>query len=153
MPIENINLAAGELLPHRNGMLLMDEALSGDENSLTGRAIVKSDNLFARNDRIGNWVLIEYMAQTMAMWISWRAKKMGLPPPVGFLLGTRKFQCTVSDIAVGSELICKTSRIFLSENEGIAQFQCEVEIDGEVIARAAVNAFEPKNIESFLTGR
>ena len=80
--METINLAASELLPHRRGMLLMDEALSGDETGIVGRATVKADNLFARNGSIGSWVLIEYVAHTMAMGTSWQANEAGLPPPV-----------------------------------------------------------------------
>ena len=149
--METINLAASELLPHRRGMLLMDEALCGDETGIVGRATVKADNLFARNGSIGSWVLIEYMAQTMAMWTSWQAKKAGLLPQVGFVFGTRNLPSQVTSVPVGTELICRANRVFLSEDEGIAQFECEVQIDGQIVARAAVNAFEPKNIESFLT--
>ena len=149
--MQPINLPASELLPHRAGMLLMDEAIEGDENTLIGRATIRDDNLFSDHGVVGSWVLIEYMAQTMAMWTSWQAKKAGLPPPVGFLLGTRKLQSQVTSVPVGTELICRANRVFLSEDEGIAQFECEVQIDGQIVARAAVNAFEPKNIESFLT--
>ena len=151
MPMETINLAASELLPHRRGMLLTDEALCGDETGIVGRATVKADNLFARNGSIGSWVLIEYMAQTMAMWTSWNARQKGLPPPVGFLLGTRRLDLLTEHVAVGSVLTCKASRIFVSVEDGVAQFQCEAYCNGQLLAKAAINAFEPKNIESFLT--
>ena len=95
--------------------------------------------------------MIEYMAQTMALWTSWNAMRRGLPPPVGFLLGTRHFKSTVDSIAVGTSLLCEAERVFLSETDGIAQFQCKIFIDGALVAEAAINAFEPKDPASFLT--
>lgn len=150
--MQPINLPASELLPHRAGMLLMDEAIEGDENTLIGRATVRDDNLFSDHGVVGSWVLIEYMAQTMAMWTSWNARQKGLPPPVGFLLGTRRLDLLTDHVAVGSVLTCKASRIFVSVEDGVAQFQCEAYCNGQLLAKAAINAFEPKNPEQFLLG-
>ena len=90
--MQTIDLLASELLPHRAGMLFLDRALEGDDNCITACAQIKENHLFAQEGRVGSWVLLEYMAQTMAMWTSWNARKKGLPVPVGFLLGTRQLK-------------------------------------------------------------
>lgn len=149
--MQAIDLSASELLPHRAGMLLMDRATEGDETGITGVATVRSENLFCDNGVLGSWVLIEYMAQTMAMWTSWNARQKGLPPPVGFLLGTRRLELFTDTVAVGSRLTCKANRVFVSEDDGLAQFQCEVYCENQLLAKAAINAFEPKNPEKFLS--
>lgn len=148
--MQTIDLLASELLPHRAGMLFLDRALEGDDNCITACAQIKENHLFAQDGRVGSWVLLEYMAQTMAMWTSWNARKKGLPVPVGFLLGTRQLKLHVDSIPVGTELYCKAERIYVSETDGVAQFQCEVYADGQLLGVAALNAFEPKNPETFL---
>lgn len=148
--MESINLLASELLPHRFGMLLLEHALEGDDKSISARALIKENNLFAQQDSIGSWVLLEYMAQTMAMWNCWNARKKGLPPPIGFLLGTRRLQLHALSIPIGTELYCKATRIYASETSGMAQFQCEVYSGGKLLAEAALNAFEPPNPNYFL---
>lgn len=148
--MQPIDLLASELLPHRAGMLFLDRALEGDDDGITACALIKENHLFAQDGRVGSWVLLEYMAQTMAMWTSWNACKKGLPVPVGFLLGTRQLKLHVDSIPVGTELYCKAERIYVSETDGVAQFQCEVYADGKLLGEAALNAFEPKNPETFL---
>ena len=148
--MQTIDLLARELLPHRAGMLFLDRALEGDDNCITACAQIKENHLFAQDGRVGSWVLLEYMAQTMAMWTSWNARQKGLPPPVGFLLGTRRLDLLTDHVAVGSVLTCKASRIFVSVEDGVAQFQCEAYCNGQLLAKAAINAFEPKNPKQFL---
>lgn len=148
--MEYQNLQSSELLPHRAGMLLVDKALECNDDSVTAEAIIKDENLFVHEGTIGAWVLLEYMAQTMAMWTSWNARRQGLPPPIGFLLGTRQLKLFVPQVPVGTKLLCKATRIYVSEGDGVAQFQCEVFSETQLLAQAALNAYEPKNPKQFL---
>lgn len=134
------------LLPHRFGMLLLDELVEADETGLTARARVRGDEgLFTTDARMGAWVLLEYMAQGMAMWISWNARREGKPVPVGFLLGTRKMDLRVPDLAAGTEVLVRAEPLYVSREDRFAQFSCSVRLGDEVIATAKLNAFEPED--------
>lgn len=147
--------SAQQLLPHRFGMLLLDEVVQVDETGITARAAVrhegsdKEEGLFIVNGRMGAWVLIEYMAQTMAMWISWNARKAGKPVPVGFLLGTRRLDLAVDDLMPGEEVLIRAEPVYVSEEDRLAQFSCSVLSGGRLVASAKLNAFEPEDPSTF----
>lgn len=145
--MQPIDLPAQSLLPHRAPMLLIDQALCADDDTITASATVKADTIFVEDGHLPSWCLLEYMAQTMGLWVCWRARQNGEPPPVGFLLGTRSLKLHVDKIAVGTTLSFSATRIYISD-EGLAQFDCETILDGQVIACAKINAFQPKNASS-----
>lgn len=147
--MQHIDLPAEDLLPHRPPMLLIDRALEADDDTITASAHIRADSIFVEDGQLPAWCLLEYMAQTMGLWACWQAKKAGLPPPVGFLLGTRSLKLFVDSISVDSELFFRASRIYASE-EGLAQFDCETMLDGRVIASAKINAFQPKDATSLM---
>lgn len=144
-----IDCPASDLLPHREGMLLLDRAIEGDESYISAEALVNIDGLFVHDGKIGGWTLLEYMAQTMGLWACWQAKLKGLPQPVGFLLGTRKLTTKVPFIEVGTKLSFRAELIYLSD-DGVAQFNCQTFLEGEEIASAKINAFQPANLDQFL---
>lgn len=144
-----INCLASELLPHQRGMLLVDRALEGNDHFIRAEATVKPNGLFVHDNKIGAWVLIEYMAQTMGLWTCWHAKCQGKPRPVGFLLGTRKLSTECNFIEVGTLLNLTAELIFLGD-DGVAQFECKAFCDDKEIASAKINAFEPQNLKEFL---
>ncbi len=144
-----IDCPAYELLPHREGMLLLDHAIEGDESCISAEAIIHKEGLFVHDGKIGSWTLLEYMAQTMGLWACWQAKLKGLPQPVGFLLGTRKLSIKVPFIDVGTKLTFRAELIYLSD-DGVAQFSCQTFLEDEEIASAKINAFQPSNLDHFL---
>jgi predicted hotdog family 3-hydroxylacyl-ACP dehydratase len=147
--MQRIDLPAESLLPHRPPMLLIDRALEANDDTITASAVVHADTIFVENGRLPAHALLEYMAQTMGLWACWQAKQAGLPPPVGFLLGTRSLKLAVDSVAVGSDLALRATRIYISD-EGLAQFDCEARLNGELIACAKINAFQPKDATSLM---
>lgn len=142
---------ASELLPHRFGMLLLDELVEADETGLTARAAVRGeDGLFTADGRMGSWVLLEYMAQGMAMWISWNARREGKPVPVGFLLGTRKMELLRPDLPAGTVVTVRAEPLYVSREDRLAQFDCRVLVGDETVATAKLNAFEPEDPATLL---
>lgn len=85
-----IDCPASELLPHQRSMLLVDTAVEGNDHFIRAQATVKPNGLFVHDNKIGAWVLIEYMAQTMGLWTCWHAKCQGKPRPVGLFIGHTK---------------------------------------------------------------
>ena len=130
-------------------MLLIDRALEANDDTITASAVVHADTIFVENGRLPAHALLEYMAQTMGLWACWQAKQAGLPPPVGFLLGTRSLTLAVDSVSVGSDLALRATRIYISD-EGLAQFDCETRLNGELIACAKINAFQPKDATSLM---
>lgn len=147
--MQRIDLPAESLLPHRPPMLLIDRALEANDDTITASAVVHADTIFVENGRLPAHALLEYMAQTMGLWACWQAKQAGLPPPVGFLLGTRSLTLAVDSVSVGSDLALRATRIYISD-EGLAQFDCEARLNGELIACAKINAFQPKDATSLM---
>lgn len=144
-----INRPASDFLPHRNGMLLLDQIIEADETYAKAQACIQPNNLFVHDQRMGAWVLLEYMAQTMGLWACWQAKQQGKPQPVGFLLGSRKLSLKYPFIEVGTTLIFEAHLIYLGE-DGVAQFDCQTFQNDEKIAHAKINAFQPPNLKNFL---
>lgn len=103
-------------------MLLLDRVLEcGPENVVTETRVGPRLPCFVE-DRVPAYIGIEVMAQSIAVWSGIRRNRPGLKPPVGFLLGTRKFQCVESYFGIGSLLIVRSQKIW--ENEGLAIFSC-----------------------------
>lgn len=131
-----------ELVPHTGRMRLLDRALEGDAESLVAEVTLREDCLFHENGGMGGWVGIEFMAQAIGAWAGWRARLRGEEPKKGFLLGTRRYDCTRPRFKTGERLRVEVQRQFWSEN-GLGQFDCRIDINGETVATAALTVFEP----------
>ncbi len=147
--MHEVNIPAHELLPHRLGMLLLDRAIAIGDDGVKATAIIKKNNLFVSQGQMGAWVLIEYMAQAMAMWVSWNAIKQGKEPPIGFLLGTRKLSLLTDFVSVGKKLTCCAQPLYVNPEDNLAQFNCQVFLDDQCIAQAKLNAYEPNDLSNF----
>lgn len=131
-----------EIVPHTGRMSLLERALEGDAESMVAEVTIREDCLFQQNGGVGGWVGIEYMAQAIGAWAGWQARQRGEAPRVGFLLGTRRYECSRPMFKVGERLRIEVHRRFWAEN-GLGQFDCGIEINGEKVATAALTVFEP----------
>lgn len=139
----------GAVMPHGGTMLLIDRLLAHDEDSVSVELRVAADGLFHVDGGIPSYVGIEYMAQAVACWAGCRARRRGLAPPIGFLLGTRRYDCIVPLFASGSLLRVEARREILGEN-GLGVFACRI-LEGErVLATANVSVFEPPDAQAYL---
>jgi len=94
-----------ELLPHAGEMILIDQVDSCDDEQIHTRTMVRQGGLFNRADgSLPAWFGIELMAQSVAAFAGCRARRNGQPVALGFLLGTRKYQCDVEHFPLGAEL-------------------------------------------------
>jgi predicted hotdog family 3-hydroxylacyl-ACP dehydratase len=138
------------LLPHRGDMLLIDRVTAADGERLSTEARVRPDAWYA--DAAGNmpaWIGIELMAQTIAAYIGLEHQCEGKPVKVGFLLGTRKFLCTVPAFERNAKLaitVCEAYR----EVSGLAAFDCYIIANGERVAEATIKVFEPNDPQQFI---
>jgi predicted hotdog family 3-hydroxylacyl-ACP dehydratase len=139
------------LVPHAGPMVLLDRVISADEESLCAEVGIRSDNLFCGADGVAAWVGIEYMAQAVGAWAGYNAQLRGEPVKLGFLLGTRRYECSRPIFVLGSVLRVHVQRLFQNEN-GLGSFECSIDNEEGRVASATVTVFQPTNVDDFLQG-
>lgn len=140
------SFSVAELVPHRPPMILIDEILDFDEASRSLTAAID-----IREEWTGNYVAIEYMAQTAAALAGMfdKLENAARPARPGFLLGTRRLTLDLPKFEVGARYLVKAVNEFSDENS--AAFTCTIEDSaGAVVATATLNAFRPDDIGTFL---
>jgi len=144
-----------DLVPHAGAMRWLDRVIEADAESLLAEATVRADHLLLRDGQLSAAAGVEYMAQAAAAWAGWQrhhAATDGGAARIGFLLGTRRYQCSRAAFRVGDVLRVHVQRLFQADN-GLGQFECVIRIDGIEVARASLNVFGPDDPEAFLNGQ
>ena len=137
------------LLPHAGDMILIDGITSFDDEQIYTTLTVKPDGLFSLPDgSLPAWVGIELMAQSVAAFAGCHARQKGNPAELGFLLGTRKFECNVEAFPIGSELTIHGIRS-LEDDNGMGVFECHIHGPG-IEASARLNVFRPPQAADYL---
>lgn len=140
------SFSLAELLPHRPPMVLLDDLVDFD---IGGRSLTAEFRARAR--WTGNWVAIEYMAQTAAALAGAfdRLADAARPARPGFLLGTRHLSLNLPQFEEDAIYRVKATCVF--EDANAASFACEItDVAGRVVATAILNAFRPDDIAAFL---
>jgi 3-oxoacyl-[acyl-carrier-protein] synthase-1 len=137
------------LLPHSGTMVLLDRVVSIEGDALCAEVGIRPDSLFCGADGVGAWVGIEYMAQAVAAHAGYAARLRGEPVKIGFLLGSRRYECTRPTFTLGSILHVHVKNMLQSDN-GLASFECRIGIQGDQVATATITAFQPENAHDFL---
>ena len=139
-------LAVAELLPHDPPMVLIDKALSYDENSLVAEVVIRPDSAFCGANGVPGWVGIEYMAQAIAAHAGARGRLQGESPVIGYLLGTRSYTCSLAAFPVGATLLVHVEALFVEM--ALGAFACRIETAGfggetTIVAEATINVYQP----------
>ena len=144
-----IDWPLAQLLPHAGDMILIDQVLAFDQEQIHTRLTVRAGGLFNREDgSLPAWVGVELMAQSVAAYAGCRARVQGDPVELGFLLGTRKFECNVEHFPLGAELHIHALRS-LEDDNGMGVFECH--LTGPCIhATARLNVFRPPQADHYL---
>ena len=144
-----IDWPLAELLPHAGDMILIDQVLAFDQEQIHTRLTVRAGGLFNREDgSLPAWVGVELMAQSVAAYAGCRARVQGDPVELGFLLGTRKFECNVEHFPLGAQLHIHALRS-LEDDNGMGVFECHLTGPG-IRASARLNVFRPPQAENYL---
>lgn len=145
---EIINIES--VLPHRGRMRLVEQVLTYDADSVAVALQVAADGLFHKGNGVPAYVGIEYMAQAVACWAGAMARLQGRPQPLGFLLGSRRYQAEVPMFACGSHLRIEARRELMGDN-GLGVFACRIlDEQGQLLASANVSVFEPPDAAAYL---
>jgi predicted hotdog family 3-hydroxylacyl-ACP dehydratase len=132
--------AVEELVPHSGRMVLLNRVIEFDEDTMVAEVIVRDDGLFGDGNTVPAWLGIEYMAQTIAALGGMKRRLAGKPLNLGFLLGTRRYDCNVGLFSVGSVLTVSVHR--LVEDQGLGVFDCHITAEG-LSASAKLNVYQP----------
>ncbi len=130
-----------DLLPHSGPMVLLDRLVAADDESLCAEVRVRADSLFFVDGAVGGWVGLEYMAQAIGAFAGYRARRRGEPVRIGYLLGTRRYECKQPSFALGSRLEIYVKRVLQSE-DGLAAFDCRINDENGLVASANVTVFQ-----------
>jgi predicted hotdog family 3-hydroxylacyl-ACP dehydratase len=130
-----------ELVPHSGKMVLLNRVLEFDEENMVAEVIVRDDGLFGDGNTVPAWLGIEYMAQTIAAFGGMKRRLAGKPLNLGFLLGTRRYDCNVALFTVGSILTVSVNRL-VEEDQGLGVFDCHISAEG-ILASAKLNVYQP----------
>jgi 3-oxoacyl-[acyl-carrier-protein] synthase-1 len=130
------------LLPHRDGMLLVDRVIESGEGRARAVLEVRAGAWYVDAQRMPAWIALEAMAQTVAACIGIARREQGLAPVQGYLLGTRRFRSARPGFPVGCTLEIVAERQY-EEPSGIGAFECRVEVGGERVADAILTVFDP----------
>lgn len=134
-----------DLLPHRPPMVLLSDVLSVEvPNEASAVADTSPSSIFYEDVLSGvpSCVALEYMAQTMALAVGAKRRKMGKPPKVGFVLGTRRLDVRVPCFDSSTRYVTAVKCTY-SDDE-FAAFDCTIAApSGKTVAAASITAFQP----------
>lgn len=141
---QNTGRELTDLLPHRPPMLLLESIQETTEEKCVAQARVDPTAWYAEGDgSMPGWFGIELMAQASAAY-SWSRKRLlGMPPGIGYLLGTQSYQSRVAKFPAGAVLEVEARLHFLDES-GLSAFTCEIRHLGQQVACATLKTFEPQ---------
>ena len=133
-------------MPHSGAMLLIDRIVDYGPEHIVAELDIGPDLPCYAGGRVPAYLCIEVMAQSIAAWSGIRRGNPKFRPPIGFLLGTRRFESTMKFFTQGSTLKIRAQRLL--ENEGLAMFECEVDLlDADSVqinvAMANISVYSP----------
>ncbi|MDY0917151.1 hotdog family protein [Pseudomonas viridiflava] len=144
-----IDWPLAELIPHAGDMILIDQVLAFDEEQIQTCLTVRAGGLFNEADgSLPAWVGVELMAQSVAAFAGCQARSKGDAVKLGFLLGSRKFDCNVAHFPAGSELNIHAVRS-LQDDSGMGVFECTL-TGPDINAFARLNVYCPPNTADYL---
>lgn len=149
-------LSASSCLPHSEPMVLIDKLIDVDmkKQIVKTSVTIHKDKIFFDKDinGVSPLVGIEFMAQTIGCYAFYKAK---MPiPKIGFLLGARLYENSLEKFENGKTYII-TAREVYGDSE-LVSFECLIYNEGEdgdeskYIAKATINAFQPKDVEKYI---
>ena len=149
------------LLPHSGRMVLLDEVLSYDSNSLHAVCTIRPDCILLPDgaNALPGWLGMEIMAQGVGAWAGAHALDAGRPVQLGFLLGTRKLTFGLPEIPVGIVIDVQINLSWQDNATNMGVFDCTLACrtpplgrddltPGTLLLSGALNVFSPTSREA-----
>ncbi|MFO7562543.1 MAG: hypothetical protein R6X02_07855 [Enhygromyxa sp.] len=127
-----------ELVPHEPPMLLVDELLEWSPEAARVGATIRAGNPFVSDERMPASILLEHMAQAIAVANGMADRVAGRSSAeLGLLLGTRELELFCDELEVGDAIELRVVREFVGDK--LARYACTAARAGELLARATIN--------------
>lgn len=144
-----------ELLPHKPPMIVLSDVVEFDidKGYLIARADIKNTDILYLEEMLGvpSYFVLEYMAQSIAVFAGYMDLKNNKKSGIGFLLGTKKLEVFKPVLDVGESYFIKVCQLFMEDN--LASFECIVyDKDDNNIASAVISTYRPDNEDNFIRG-
>lgn len=125
-----------QLVPHEAPMILVDELVEWSPTHARVRAQVRRGGPFVCEGQLPATILLEYMAQAVAVADGMGGRVTGRGD-IGVLLGVRELNLEIDAVVIGDVLDIHVVHRF---GDGLlASYDCEVRRAGQVLASGAVN--------------
>jgi len=152
MTLEEVRaLPLTALLPHQPPMLLIDRLVGCDAEHVEVELTLSPQSEFCEGGRVGAWVGLEYMAQTMAAMAGVHARLADRPPRVGLLVATREYRAQVPFFEAGQVLRVHARQVLFDPN-GLSVVECTLK-DANTqleLACASLTGIEVEDFQRFL---
>jgi predicted hotdog family 3-hydroxylacyl-ACP dehydratase len=138
-----------QLLPHAGAAILIDAVEDWDEETLRATAVIKADGPYSAEDgTLPPWMGLEIMAQAVGAWAGCQARHAGMEVGLGFLLGTRRYECHAPCFHPGTRLAVHVQRS-LQDAAGMGVFECTLHAGDTLLAHARLNVYRPADARAF----
>lgn len=130
-----------ELVPHAAPMILIDEVSPGAADQLSATVRITEQSLFFELNRgVPAYVGIEYIAQTVAATVGYRARSKGDDVGIGYLLGARNYAASVHYFPLGTTLFVQVSAEF--ESDDLAAYRGKIHTaDGRQLVETSITLY------------
>ena len=110
------------VLPHAHPMILIDGVTQENAGATRSAVRIREASMFYEAPHgVPAYVGVEYIAQTVAAHAGLQAIRDGDPVRVGFLLGTRRYDCTAAYFPLGAELSVRVAEAY--QGPAISKFE------------------------------
>lgn len=132
-----------DILPHREGMLLIDEIISVEDTYAVTETVIKESHPMAEKGGVSSLILLELAAQTAGVCNGLgKIKSDGKEASrKGWLVGVKRAQFFVDDlIAFGSRLVIRSEN--RHEFDMLREVFCVVHLDGTLLGEITLQLIE-----------
>ena len=129
MPLINLK----EIVPHRDGMLLISRILEVDEEKAVSESTASEKWPLVSDSFVNSLVMVELVAQTASACIGWKQKQVDElgGNERGWLVGIKTLSLATDKIPLQKRIITRVHKLFSFDN--YAGFTGTAETEGAVI--------------------
>ncbi len=136
-------IAIEDLLPHRDGMLLIDEILAVDTEQAVTRAVVSEQWPLFSGQGVSTLIAVELVAQTAGICNGWVSRQRHGDDfsRRGWLVGVKKADFAGDTLPLGSEVVTTARNGY--KFESFREASGTVRLGSQIIARVTLQLFQP----------
>jgi predicted hotdog family 3-hydroxylacyl-ACP dehydratase len=137
MSIENIRIE--DLIPHRNGMKLVDKILEINDQTARTSSVVTQNWPLDEAGLLSPLILVELVAQTSGVHEGWKARREGKAGTSGWLVGIKRADFFTDSIKPGTVLTTTVRTLYALQTYAV--FTGTVEAASEILAQVELQVF------------